>query len=143
MENFTPLASLIGGVLIGLSASAMLFFNGKVAGVSGIVGGILKPVKEDVGWRLAFVAGLLVGGSLLDRLAPVLFNISIVRSFGVFLIAGALVGFGARMGNGCTSGHGVCGMSRFSVRSMIATLLFIVSGAATVYVVNEILGASI
>jgi uncharacterized membrane protein YedE/YeeE len=140
MENFTPVVSLIGGILIGLSASAMLLFNGKIAGISGIVSGLVQPKKNDVLWRTAFVAGLLTGGFILRLLAPQLLQVAIVRSWGALLLAGFLVGFGARLGNGCTSGHGICGISRFSPRSIIATMIFILVGAAGVYVVNHLIG---
>jgi uncharacterized membrane protein YedE/YeeE len=143
MENFTPVASLIGGILIGLSASAMLLFSGKIAGISGIVGGLVELKKNDVLWRAAFVAGLLMGGFILRLLAPHLLQVAVVRSWGALLLAGLMVGFGARLGNGCTSGHGVCGISRFSPRSIIATVIFIVVGAAGVYVVNRVLGGVI
>jgi len=112
MEHFTPLASLIGGMLIGLSASMLLLFNGKIAGISGIIAGILSPAKNDTLWRIVFVAGLLVG-------------------------------FGTRLGNGCTSGHGVCGLSRFSQRSLLATVTFIATGALTVYIINHLLGGAL
>ena len=140
MENFTPVASLIGGILIGLSVSAMLLFNGKIAGISGIVAGLLSPTKSDVPWRAAFVAGLLTGGLFLKVLSAQVFEIGVVRSGGAFVLAGLLIGFGARLGSGCTSGHGVCGISRFSRRSIIATATFIATGAAAVYVVNHLLG---
>lgn len=143
MEHFTPVASLVGGILIGLSASAMLLFSGKIAGISGILGGLVSLRKNDTLWRTAFVAGLMTGGLILRLLAPQLLQVGVVRSWGALLSAGFMVGFGACLGNGCTSGHGVCGISRFSPRSIIATMVFIVVGAAGVYVVNHFLGGSI
>lgn len=143
MENFTPVASLIGGILIGLSASAMLLLNGKIAGISGIVGGLVGLRKNDTLWRLAFVAGLVTGGFILRLLAPQAFEFGIIRSEGALVLGGLMVGLGARLGNGCTSGHGVCGISRFSPRSIVATVIFIVVGAAAVYVVNHLLGGVI
>ncbi len=143
MENFTPIASLIGGILIGLSVSALLLFNGKIAGISGIVAGQLSPTKSDIVWRAAFVAGLLTGGFILELVSPEAFAINIARSGVTFALAGLLIGFGARLGNGCTSGHGVCGISRFSKRSITATATFIATGAAVVYVVNHLLGGAL
>ncbi len=143
MENFTPVASLIGGILIGLSVSALLLFNGKIAGISGIVAGLLSPTKSDIAWRAAFVAGLLTGGFMLSLVSPEAFAINIARSGVTFALAGLLIGFGARLGSGCTSGHGVCGISRFSKRSIAATATFIATGAAVVYVVNHLLGGSL
>ena len=143
MEHFTPVASLIGGVFIGLSASAMLLFNGKIAGISGIVGGLVGLRKNDTLWRAAFVAGLVTGGFILRLVAPEAFEFGIIRSTGALVLAGFMVGLGARVGNGCTSGHGVCGVSRFSPRSIVATVIFIVVGAAGVYVVNHLLGGVI
>jgi uncharacterized membrane protein YedE/YeeE len=143
METFTPLSSLIGGMLIGLSASLLLWSDGKIAGISGIVGGLLNPVKQDTSWRIAFLAGLLCGGALFMIAAPDVFTISIARSTGALLVAGVLVGFGTRLGNGCTSGHGVCGISRFSPRSLVATVVFMAAGMATVFLVNHILGGAV
>jgi len=143
MENFTPIASLIGGIFIGISASAMLVLNGKIAGISGIVGGLFGSKRSDILWRVAFIAGLFVGGSILRVLYPGAFEFGIVRSGGSLVAAGFMVGFGARVANGCTSGHGVCGVSRMSMRSIVATMLFIVSGAAAVYVVNHLLGGRV
>jgi uncharacterized protein len=125
--------ALSGGALIGIGASLLLAFNGRVAGISGILGGLLRPTWEDVGWRAMFVVGLLLGGMaalwLLDeaRVAPSV-------SFGTTLVAGLLVGVGTRLGHGCTSGHGVCGVARRSIRSLAATLMFIATGAAVVAV---------
>jgi len=143
VDHFTPLASLIGGMLIGLSASMLLLFNGKIAGISGIIAGILSPAKNDTLWRIVFVAGLLVGGFLLRLLSPQTFVIGITRSWSALVVAGLLVGFGTRLGNGCTSGHGVCGLSRFSQRSLLATVTFIATGALTVYIINHLLGGAL
>lgn len=143
MHNFTPVASTIGGVLIGLSASAMLLLDGKIAGISGIFAGILRPIKGDTFWKVCFLAGLLVGGVLLRLLLPHAFDFGVVRSWEVPAAAGLLVGIGTRLGNGCTSGHGVCGVSRLSARSIIATATFIASGAAVVFVVNHLCRGSL
>ena len=141
MHNFTPIASLIGGILLGLSGAAMLLMNGKVAGISGIFAGLLNPVKGDTLWKSCFVAGLLAGGLLLRILVPVAYDFGIVRPFGMLMVAGLLVGFGTRLGNGCTSGHGVCGIGRLSPRSMVATATFIATGAIVVYLVNHVMGS--
>jgi uncharacterized membrane protein YedE/YeeE len=137
--NFTPLASLAGGVLIGLSAAMFLLLNGRIAGISGILGGLLRPMKGDVGWRIAFVLGLV--------LAPVIFGlfaslppVRIDANAGMLVAAGLLVGIGTRYGSGCTSGHGVCGLSRLSPRSLVATIAFMFAGFATVYVVRHLIG---
>jgi len=131
MSNFTPLAALCGGMLIGLSASAMLLLDGKIAGISGILSGVLKPVRGDTIWRVCFLAGLRV-------FLPRAFDFGIIRPFPLLIIAGLLVGFGARLGSGCTSGHGVCGISRLSPRSLVATGTFIFTGALVVYLVNHL-----
>jgi len=143
MHNFTPLAALLGGVLIGLSASVMLLLGGKIAGVSGILAGVLKPVEGDALWRTCFLAGLLAGGLLLRELMPSAFDFGLIRPFPVLAVAGLLVGFGARLGSGCTSGHGVCGMGRLSPRSLVATATFIFTGALVVYVFNHLVGGSL
>lgn len=143
MENFTPISSLIGGILIGLSASLLLFFNGKIAGVSGIVGGILSPVKNDTLWRVFFVAGLLMGGFIFYQAFPQAFAIEISRSTSALILAGLLVGFGTRLGTGCTSGHGVCGIGRFSTRSILATVTFMATGVLTVFIINHLLGGAV
>lgn len=143
MTNFTPIPSLIGGILIGLGAAALLLFNGKVSGVSGIFAGVLRPVKSDTSWRAAFIGGLLAGGLILRLFLPEAFDFGTIRPLGTLAVAGLLVGFGTRLGNGCTSGHGVCGMARLSVRSIAATATFMTTGAAVVYVVNHLLGGSL
>lgn len=143
MEHFTPVASLVGGMLIGLSASVLLLFDGKIAGISGIVGGLLRPAKHDTLWRAVFIIGLLTGGLLSRLFAPQVFDIGISRSAGALILAGLFVGCGTRLGNGCTSGHGVCGLSRFSPRSLIATLTFIATGAITVYIINHLVGGAV
>lgn len=136
--HFTPFASLAGGVLIGAAAAMFLLLNGRVAGISGIVGGLLRPARADIGWRAAFLAGLVFAPafySLFARLpAP-----TIEAGYPLLLVAGALVGAGTRYGSGCTSGHGVCGLSRLSPRSLAATLAFMGAGFATVFAVRHIL----
>lgn len=124
--------ALEGGALIGLSASLMLGLNGRVMGISGILGGLLAPTAGDVAWRALFVAGIVGGGLIALALMPGAFSAG-TASLGVAVLAGLLVGVGTRVGNGCTSGHGVCGISRFSPRSVAATLTFIASGAVTVF----------
>lgn len=143
MANFTPLASLIGGILIGLAASMMLLFNGKIAGISGIVAGLLRPARDETLWRALFVTGLITGGLVLRFIHPAAYAFTISRTTAALVAAGLLVGFGTRLGNGCTSGHGVCGISRLSARSIAATMVFIATGAATVFVVNHLLGGMI
>ena len=135
--NFTPGPSLAGGVLIGLAAAAMLLLNGRILGVSGIAGGLLQPQRGDIAWRLWFIAGLLVppllllaiglpGGPRFDGSLPVI------------ALAGLLVGFGSRLGSGCTSGHGICGMARLSTRSIVATVCFTLTGFVVVYLVRHV-----
>lgn len=125
-----------GGVLIGLSALALLFFNGRILGVSGILGGVLRR-GGDKAWRFLFLAGLLSGGVAVFLIDASAFSLAIERSPLALIAAGLLVGYGTRLGNGCTSGHGVCGMARLSSRSLFATLTFIGCGAATVFVINH------
>ncbi len=139
--NSSILPSLLGGALIGLSASLLLLANGRVAGVSGVVGSLLAPVRGDIAWRLFFLGGLLAGGLLLAWWLPSAFAASKALSGGGVLllgVAGLLVGFGSRLGNGCTSGHGVCGVSRGSTRSIVATLTFVATGILTVFLVRHI-----
>lgn len=137
-NNFTPWASLAGGALIGLAAALLLLCNGRIAGVSGIVGGLIKPRLHDASWRIAFVGGLMVA-PLIWQLFSQLPSIQIDADYGLLVIAGLLVGIGTRYGAGCTSGHGVCGISRLSPRAIVATLSFMAAGFATVYVVRHLL----
>jgi uncharacterized membrane protein YedE/YeeE len=141
MSNFTPLESLAGGALIGLAASLLLLVHGKVAGISGILGNLLTPARGDVGWRAAFLLGLLVAGLAGFALHPASFASGIERSHGIIAVAGLLVGYGTRLGNGCTSGHGVCGLSRFSPRSLAATLTFMATGALAATLGQRLLGS--
>jgi uncharacterized protein len=142
MHNFTPFASLIGGILIGVSASMLMLFNGRIAGISGIVAGALRPERGEWGWRICFIVGLVSAGAIARIVSPASLAIGISRSLWIFLLAGFLVGLGTRIGSGCTSGHGVCGLSRGSTRSLAATLTFILAGVLTVYLTNQILGAN-
>lgn len=136
---FTPWTALAGGLMIGLAASAMWLLLGRIAGISGILGGVLKPESGELGWRLAFLAGLLVSPWLYTLVAgPAPLEVN--ASTPVLIIAGLLVGYGTRLGSGCTSGHGVCGLSRLSPRSLVATLLFMGAGFTTVYVTRHLLG---
>lgn len=138
MQNFTPVSALIGGGLIGLGAAVLLLFNGRIAGISGIVGELLRPVRGDWVWRIAFVLGLLAGPVLHQLFAAQPLSITIDAQLPVLVIAGFLVGFGTNLGSGCTSGHGVCGMARLSPRSIVATVLFMTAGVVTVYVVRHV-----
>lgn len=142
MENFTPLSALIGGSLIGLSAVLFMLLNGRIAGVSGIAGGLIAPVAGDWQWRLAFVLGLICGPLVFMALGGQLPDIQFpVSSTFALAAAGLIVGFGTRLGGGCTSGHGVCGVSRLSPRSIVATVAFMFTGFATVYIIRHLLGA--
>jgi hypothetical protein len=136
--HFTPWTSLAGGVLIGTAAAMLLLLNGKVAGISGILGGLLRPRGGDIGWRVAFIAGL-VAAPLLYQLATPLPAVQIDAGTGLLIAAGLLVGVGTRYGSGCTSGHGVCGLSRLSPRSLVATAAFMAAGFATVFIVRHLL----
>ncbi len=130
--NAEWLNALIGGGLIGVAVSLMLLFNGRVTGISGIINGSLKPQKGDFLWRILFILGLFVGGLLLKILRPESFTNTLETQTYLTVVAGLLVGFGTIMGSGCTSGHGVCGISRFSIRSILATVIFISAGILAV-----------
>ena len=137
-NNFTPWASLAGGMLIGLSAAVFVLFNGRIAGISGILGGLLEWPKGDVAWRVAFLAGL-IGAPLVYGAVLTLPEVRMDADFPTLIIAGLLVGVGTRYGSGCTSGHGVCGLSRVSPRSLVATVAFMLAGFATVFVVRHLI----
>lgn len=134
---FTPLAALTSGLLIGLAAALLIILNGRIAGISGILGGLLKPHTGDIAWRFAFIAGL-IASPVIYAMVFTLPAVSIEADTPTLIIAGLLVGLGTRYGSGCTSGHGVCGISRLSRRSMIATLIFMVAGFMTVYLIRHI-----
>jgi len=133
--HFTPLESAIGGVVIGAAASMLILFCGRVAGISGILGGVLSRANNDKGWRIAFLLGMVLSPVLWRLVAP-LPAVSISASWPMLVVAGLLVGVGTRYGSGCTSGHGVCGLSRLSVRSLIATLTFMAAAFITVWLVG-------
>lgn len=136
--DFTPWTALGGGLLIGLAAALFVLFNGRVAGISGIIGGLLRPATGERGWRIAFLLGL-VAAPLVYTLAAPLPAMRIDAGTGTLIAAGLLVGIGTRYGAGCTSGHGVCGLARGSVRSLAATLAFMGAGFATVFIVRHLL----
>lgn len=135
-QHFTPRSSLAGGMLIGLAAALLILFNGRIAGISGILAGVLRPRRGDLGWRIAFLAGLL-GTPLLYPLWHALPEVHIDAGPPALLAAGLLVGVGVRYGAGCTSGHGVCGLSRWSLRSLAATGAFMAAGFLTVYLLRH------
>jgi uncharacterized protein len=139
MNDFTPFSALIGGALVGLSASLFLLTHGKVAGISGLYGGILRRTLPDRMLRLAFIIGLLLSGIVVRIVYPAAFETAWSAALPVALVAGVLVGFGTQLGNGCTSGHGVCGISRFSARSLVATATFMAAGIATTFVVRHVI----
>jgi uncharacterized membrane protein YedE/YeeE len=140
MNDLTPISALIGGAVIGLAASLLLLTHGKVAGISGLYAGILPPGTRDRAFRLAFIAGLVLTGMLLRLIAPSTFATTWSATLPLTLVAGLLVGFGTQLGNGCTSGHGVCGISRLSARSLVATGTFMAAGFATTFVVRHLVG---
>jgi hypothetical protein len=137
--HFTPWTSLAGGILIGIASAMFVLLNGRIAGISGILGGLLRPVSGDIGWRIAFIAGLLAAPLAYGLVAP-LPSVRIDANTASLVAAGLLVGVGTRYGSGCTSGHGVCGLSRLSPRSLIATAAFMLAGFATVFIVRHLIG---
>lgn len=140
MENFSPLSAFAGGVLIGLSALLFLLLNGRIAGISGIVCGVVTPKRGDRLWRIAFIGGM-IAAALVYRIAiGVPLDVTAEDSVGQLILAGFLVGLGTRLGNGCTSGHAVCGIARLSRRSVYATLIFTGTAMLTVFVTRHMLG---
>lgn len=139
MENFTPVSATLGGMLIGLAAVVLMHFNGRIAGVSGIVSGTAFSAAGDRLWRLMFVIGLVSGPLVYTVISGTTIPFNITPSWLLIGLGGLLVGFGTRLGSGCTSGHGVCGLSRFSVRSLVAVCIFMASGIATVYILKAAL----
>ena len=141
MENFTPVSAAIGGLLIGLSAALLWVAKGRIAGISGILGGFSALRSGDIAWRAVFLVGLMAAPLLYRAAGGVLPESASHTSPALLIVAGLLVGFGTRLGSGCTSGHGVCGLARLSPRSLAATGLFMASAAVTVFVVRHLIGA--
>ncbi len=140
MANFTPVSALIGGLLIGASAALFLVLNGRIAGISGILGGLIPPERGQVGWRLAFLAGMFIAPLAYVALGGALPAIGLDASLPLLVVAGLIVGFGTRLGAGCTSGHGVCGIGRGSPRSLAATAVFMATAIATVFITHHVIG---
>lgn len=138
LNAFTPWSALAGGALIGLAAAMFVLLNGRIAGISGVLGGLLNPVRGDIAWRSAFVIGIIVA-PLAYALVAALPQPRIDSGYGALIAAGLLVGIGTRYGSGCTSGHGVCGLSRLSPRSLVATVAFMAAGFITVYVIRHVI----
>ncbi|WP_374087825.1 YeeE/YedE family protein [Methylomicrobium lacus] len=141
MENFTPFSALAGGLLIGLSSALFLLLNGRRAGISSIASGLLSFRRVESGWRLCFLAGLVLGPLLISKTGWLPVDVQVNDSLPLMAAAGLLVGYGASLGSGCTSGHGICGLARLSKRSLAATLTFMLSAGITVYIVRHLLGA--
>jgi len=138
--HFTPVSASIGGVLIGIAGALFILFNGRIAGISGIAGGLLRPKAGDTAWRVAFVFGLVVA-PIVYRIVTPMPDIQVDAGWPLVVAAGLMVGIGTRYGSGCTSGHGICGLSRLSPRAIMATLSFMAGGFAMVFVLRHLLGA--
>jgi uncharacterized membrane protein YedE/YeeE len=139
LEYFTPVSALLGGALIGLSVTLLLLFNGRIAGISGILNGVFILPRDEKTWRILFLLGLILGAALFNQLMPNFFSLRQNYPFWLLVSGGLLVGFGTRMGSGCTSGHGICGIARLSIRSILATLTFMASGIFTVFIIRHVL----
>lgn len=142
MTTFTPVSAAIGGAMIGLAAVLFMLLNGRIAGISGIVEGVLAPLREDAAWKIAFVAGLFIAPLFYFAATGTAPPIAYPHPVWMIALGGFLVGFGARLGSGCTSGHGVCGMARLSKRSIVATGVFMATAMATVFVTHLIMGGA-
>lgn len=144
ITGFTPVSAAIGGALIGLSAVLLMALNGRIAGVSGIVAGIMAPLRgegrADLSWRLAFVAGLVLAPLIVSAIRGEIVAVSTPHPVWMMGLGGLLVGYGTRLGSGCTSGHGVCGVARLSKRSFAATAMFMATAIATVFVADQLMG---
>ncbi len=140
MANFTPVSAAIGGGLIGLSAVLLMLLTGRIAGISGILGGLLDLRADDKDWRIAFIAGLILAPLMAGWMGYGMPAPKLPASWSVIIAAGLLVGFGTRLGGGCTSGHGICGVARLSARSIAATIIFMLTAIATVAVTHHLLG---
>lgn len=142
MENFTPVSALSGGALIGIAVALLLLFNGRMAGISGIMNGVFLSPKAEWVWRTAFLLGLVIGAFLFQQFNPGFFSLRQGYPLWLLAIGGFLVGFGTRMGSGCTSGHGICGIAQFARRSILATLTFMASGLITVFFLRHLAGVA-
>jgi len=142
VENFTPISALIGGLLIGGAATLTLWANGRIAGISGILSGVIVPGSSDRIWRILFVLGMLAGAIVYTVIRGAPADLELQVGPAGAIIAGLLVGFGTRLGSGCTSGHGICGLARFSRRSFTATLVFMATAIFTVFVIRHVIGAA-
>ncbi|MDB5503517.1 MAG: YeeE/YedE family protein [Tardiphaga sp.] len=140
MAHFTPISAAIGGGLIGLSAVMLMLLTGRIAGISGIFGGVLDFSGDDKGWRIAFIAGLILAPLIAGVMGHQMPSPGMPASWSIIIIAGLLVGFGTRLGGGCTSGHGICGVARLSSRSVAATAIFMLAAIATVAITRHVFG---
>ncbi len=140
MENFTPVSAIIGGAMIGIAASMLLVLSGRLAGISGIMAGLLPPKRGDMDWRILFIAGLLAGTFIYRAVAGEGYEVTFSMGWPAIVVGGLLTGIGTRIGGGCTSGHGVCGMGRLSPRSIVATVTFMAAGAVTVFIARHVVG---
>jgi uncharacterized membrane protein YedE/YeeE len=143
MQNFSPVESLVGGIVIGIAALVLLRFYKRIAGISGIFGGLFPFETGETLWRLVFLAGLMTGGVVLSFLHSDAVTFELTYSNPALILAGLLVGIGSRMGNGCTSGHGICGLGRLAPRSVVAVLTFMVTGILSAVLVQQFLGGAI
>ena len=142
MENFSPLSALAGGALIGVSIIILLLFNGRMAGISGIMNGIFISPQNEKTWRFVFLIGLILGAVLFQALSPDVFSARQGYPLWLVAVGGFLVGIGTRLGSGCTSGHGICGIANLSKRSIFATITFMATGMICVYIIKHVLGIS-